>query len=97
MHHQNIAGVPILSAAIDIPELVWSVAMHPQPFGAVGSPIVPVLAVPPVPKLISKMAVPLLAAMLGLVPKPEEIVGAKNEKRTQAITSFHDPVSNFSP
>ena len=49
-------------------------AFHPNV--AVPRPITPVLAVPPVPTSTRKVDEPLLEVIEGLVPKPEEIVGA---------------------
>src|SRR5438105_6240625 len=46
-----------------------------QPFDAVGRPMVPLVAVPPVPTLMVNAAVPLGVTMDGDVPKPEEMVG----------------------
>lgn len=51
-----------------------------HPVVAVGIPITPLVAVPPVPTLTRKAAVPLFAEMDGLVPNPEEIVGAAFER-----------------
>lgn len=47
-----------------------------QPLAAVGIPTTPLDAVPPVPTLTRKIALPLFDAMLGLVPNPLDIVGA---------------------
>jgi hypothetical protein len=47
-----------------------------QPFAAVGRPITPLVAVPPVPTLTLNVDVPLFDATDGDVPKPLDIVGA---------------------
>ena len=49
-----------------------------HPFGAVGIARLPVLAVPPLPTVISNAAV-LFARMLGEVPNPLEMAGAVEE------------------
>ena len=56
-----------------------------QPLAAVGKPITPVDAVPPLPTLIVNAAVPLFVVTEGLVPKPEEIVGAVPLIRTFVV------------
>ena len=56
-------------------------AVQLQPLAAVGSPITPLVADPPVPTFTSNAAVPFCCTMLGEVPKPEEMVGAVAEKR----------------
>lgn len=56
-----------------------------QPLAAVGKPMTPLEAAPPVPMLIVKAAVPLFVAIEGLVPKPEEMVGA--------VVEISNPVS----
>ena len=58
-----------------------SMAVQLQPFAAVGSPITPLVADPPVPTFTSNAAVPFCCTMLGEVPKPEEMVGAVAEKQ----------------
>ena len=52
-----------------------------QPFVAVGNPMTPLEAVPPVPTLIVKAEVPLLVVIEGLAPNPDEIVGAVEDTR----------------
>lgn len=47
-----------------------------HPLDAVGSPMTPDDAVPPVPTLTRNVAVPLLLPIVGDDPKPLEIVGA---------------------
>lgn len=56
--------------------VVKSKQLHTQPAVAVGNPITPDVATPPVPTLTVNAAVPLFVAIEGLVPNPELIVGA---------------------
>jgi hypothetical protein len=56
-----------------------SEAQQDHPLLAVGRPTTPLEAVPPVPTFTEKEAVLLACEMLGLVPKPLEIVGAVPE------------------
>ena len=77
-----IGAVVVLPAPVCLQEntvlefVVTSTHVQYHPCDAVGSPIVPVVAVPPVPTLIVNAAVPLLFGIEGLVPKPAEMVGA---------------------
>jgi hypothetical protein len=56
--------------------VVRSVARHAHPFAAVGKPITPLFADPPVPTFSVNAAGPLLLTIEGPEPNPEEIVGA---------------------
>jgi hypothetical protein len=55
--------------------VVISAQVQAQPLSAVGSPMTPLVAEPPVPTLIVKAAGFTPAAMLGVDPKPLLIVG----------------------
>jgi hypothetical protein len=82
------AGVNVASVAVVVVDViilhrnvfatVFVISLQKQfhPVAAVGNPITPVFAVPPVPTFTRNAAGPLFAVMLGEVPKPEEIVGA---------------------
>ena len=47
-----------------------------HPWAAAGIPIVPVVAVPPVPTLTVNATVPFALGIDGELPNPDEIVGA---------------------
>ena len=77
--------------------VVKSVGWQFQPFVAVGSPITPFEAVPPVPMFMVKDAGPLLVVMEGDVPNPDEMVGATEESKRFGIhkDSFRDSFQHF--
>jgi hypothetical protein len=65
--------------------VVMSVQKHAHPLAALGSPITPEVAVPPVPTLIVKAAVPLDFTIEGEVPNPDEMVGEVPEMRRLSV------------
>ena len=69
-----VAVCLVKNTALDV--VVMSLQLTSQPCGALGRPMTPLAAEPPVPTLIVKVSEPLLLAMIGDVPKPLEIVGA---------------------
>ena len=73
-----VVVVPVVIVVVLAVNIVAS-ALQFHPLYAAGSDTVPVLAVPPVPILITKAALPLLDPMKGDVPKPDKIVGAVAE------------------
>jgi hypothetical protein len=70
------------------PGVVWSLKKQTHPVDAPGSVITPLEAVPPVPTLIVKASVPLLATTDGDVPKPEEMVGSVVKNHTCPLVPF---------
>jgi hypothetical protein len=68
---------------------VMSFVKQFHPVVAVGSPITPLVATPPVPTFIVNAAVPLLLEMLGLVPNPDEMVGAVLMMNTRPLLSLY--------
>jgi len=68
-----VAVCLVIKTVVDI--VVMSVHLTSHPFEAPGKAITPLVAVPPVPTLIVKTTDPLLCAIDGEVPNPEEIVG----------------------
>jgi len=59
--------------------VVTSVAVQVHPNAAIGKPMTPLVAVPPEPIAILKVAVPFPGPIDGEVPKPEVIVGVVGE------------------
>src|SRR6266540_791709 len=78
--------------------VVMSVAKQFHPVVAVGNPMTPLVAEPPVPTLMRKDAVPLFDETEGLEPKPDEIVGAALEiKRFVSVRVVNFPVLGVVP
>src|SRR5208283_1224142 len=63
----------------DVLCVVTSSQCTAHPFAAVGNPTTPLEAVPPLPTLIVKTAVPLLWTTAAFVPNPDAIVGDSAE------------------
>jgi hypothetical protein len=68
-----------VSYVTELAGVVTSAKKQFHPLEAVGNPITPVEASPPVPTFKRK-AVAVPAVILGVVPKPELIVGVADEK-----------------
>ena len=68
--------------------VVMSSHLQFHPVFAAGNPITPLVADPPVPTLILKALVPLLAVTLAPDPNPLEMVGAA------LLASRVDPIDN---
>ena len=68
-----------------------------QPLAAAGKPITPVDALPTPPTLIVNAAAPLFVVMDGLVPNPDEIVGAVPVMRTLVVWDGEKPAATSPP
>ena len=91
-----LPAVSGVATVLLVPGLVPSTAVHAQPFGAlVLNATVPVDAVPPVPTFTWNAALLDPWGMVGLVPKPDPMVGAKTLDRKALSTFSHRDVPAF--